>query len=244
MMDDYVKMEISVISLNGSLIEECSAIGLLDGKQEDYMKFYLSSSKIGNEEQRLIEITKNGNKKVAYINNALDFATDLERKNKSDSMDVSELERIGFTVDILDLKKFFHNLEGLKEKLHEYDVLWVRGGNTFVLAQAMRLSGFDEIVKSFYKDNRDILYGGYSAGVCILGPTLKGIHLADDPNQKPYGKEYQTIWDGLHILEYVIAPHYKSDHPESEDIDKSIEYMIDKKIPYKALKDGEVIIIE
>ncbi|MEM5015535.1 Type 1 glutamine amidotransferase-like domain-containing protein [Metabacillus indicus] len=208
------------------------------------MKFYLSSSKIGNEEQKLIDITKNGNKKVAYINNALDFATDLERKNKSDSMDISELQRIGFTVDILDLKKFFHNQEGLKEKLHEYDVLWVRGGNTFVLAQAMRLSGFDEIVKNFHKDNRDILYGGYSAGVCILGPTLKGIHLADDPSQKPFGEEYQTIWDGLHILEYAIAPHYKSDHPESEDIDKSIEYMIDNKIPFKALKDGEVIIIE
>ncbi|MEC5423544.1 hypothetical protein QGM71_08570 [Virgibacillus sp. C22-A2] len=43
------------------------------------MKFYLSSFKIGNEEQKLIDITKNGNKKVAYNNNALDFATDLER---------------------------------------------------------------------------------------------------------------------------------------------------------------------
>lgn len=43
------------------------------------MKFYLSSFKIGNEERKLIELTENGNKKVAYINNALDFATDLER---------------------------------------------------------------------------------------------------------------------------------------------------------------------
>ncbi|MEC5423543.1 Type 1 glutamine amidotransferase-like domain-containing protein [Virgibacillus sp. C22-A2] len=108
----------------------------------------------------------------------------------------------------------------------------------------MRLSGFDEIVKKYYKDNKNILYGGYSAGVCILGPTLKGIHFADDPNQKPFGEEYQTIWDGLHILEYAIAPHYKSDHPESEDIDKYIEYMINNRIPFKALKDGEVIIIE
>lgn len=208
------------------------------------MKFYLSSFKIGNEEQKLIDLTKNGNKKVAYINNALDFATDLERKKKSDEMDVFDLQTIGFTVDILDLNKYFHKSEELKEKLNEYDVIWVRGGNVFVLAQAMRLSGFDVIVKEYYKDNKDILYGGYSAGVCILGPTLKGIHLADDPNQKPYGEEYQTIWAGLHILEYVIAPHYKSDHPESEDIDKAIEYMINNKIPFKALKDGEVIIIE
>lgn len=208
------------------------------------MKFYLSSFKIGNEEQKLMEITKNGNRKVAYINNALDFATDIVRKNKSDAIDVSDFQRIGFTVDILDLKKYFHNQKGLEEKLEQYDVIWVRGGNTFVIAQAMKLSGFDKIIKKYYKDKRNILYGGYSAGVCILGPTLKGIHLVDDPEQKPYGEEYQTIWDGLHILEYAIAPHYKSDHPESEDIDQSIEYMINNKIPFKALKDGEVIIIE
>lgn len=208
------------------------------------MKFYLSSFKIGNEEQKLIEITESGNKKVAYINNALDFATDLERKNKSDAVDITGLQKLGFTVDSLDLRKYFHNPKGLEEKLEHYDVIWVRGGNTFVLAQAMKLSGFDKIIKQWYENNRNILYGGYSAGVCILGPTLKGIHLADDPEQKPYGDEYQTIWEGLHILDYAIAPHYKSNHPESKDIDKSIEYMIANKIPFKALKDGEVIIIE
>ena len=208
------------------------------------MNFYLSSFKIGNEEQKLIEIAKNGNRKVAYINNALDFATDFERKNKSDSIDVSDLQRIGFTVDILDLKEYFRNAEKLEQYLNQYDVIWVRGGNTFILAQAMKLSGFDKTIKKYFKENRNILYGGYSAGVCILGPTLKGIHLTDDTDQKPYEEEYQTIWDGLNILEYAIVPHYKSNHPESEDIDKTIEYMINNKIPFKALKDGEVIIIE
>jgi hypothetical protein len=56
--------------------------------------------------------------------------------------------------------------------------------------------------------------------------------------------QYQTIWEGLNILDYVIAPHYKSDHRESEDMDKAVEYMIDNKILFKALRDGEVIIIE
>jgi dipeptidase E len=208
------------------------------------MKFYLSSFKIGVEEQKLKELTKNGNRKVAYIHNALDFSTDLERRNKSDAMDVSNLERLGFSVDILDLKLYFHNSNKLEETLNHYDVLWVRGGNAFVLAQAMRLSGFDEIVKKYFEDNKDVLYGGYSAGICVLGSTLKGIHLVDDPYQKPYGEEYQTIWEGLSILDYAIAPHYKSDHKESEDIDKAIEYMVDNKIPFKALRDGEVIIIE
>lgn len=208
------------------------------------MKFYLSSYKIGNEEQKLKETAKNGNKKVAYINNALDFATDLKRKNQSDAMDISDLERLGFVVEILDLKQYFYNTEKLEEVLETYDVLWVRGGNTFVLAQAMKLSGFDKIIKQYFKNSKDVLYGGYSAGVCILGPTLAGVDLVDDPEQNPYDEESETIWDGLNILDYTIAPHYKSGHKESENVDKFIEYMIDEKIPFKALRDGEVITIE
>jgi dipeptidase E len=208
------------------------------------MKFYLSSFKTGNEEFKLKEMTKNGNRNVAYIHNALDFTTDLERRNKSDARDVLDLERLNFNVDILDLKQYFNNSEKLEEKLENYDVMWVRGGNTFVLAQAIRLSGFDKIIKKYFINNKDIVYGGYSAGICVLGPTLRGIHLVDDPYQKPYGEEYPTIWDGLGILEYAIAPHYKSDHKESEDIDKAVEYMVDNKILFKALRDGEVIIIE
>jgi dipeptidase E len=208
------------------------------------MKFYLSSFKIGNEERKLSDMTRNGNKKVAFINNALDFATDLDRRNKSDQMDISDLEKLGFNVEVLDLKSYFSKANALKERLEKYDILWVRGGNTFVLAQAMRLSGLDNILKEYFKENKDIVYGGYSAGICILGPTLKGIHLVDDPNQTPYGEQYQTIWEGLSILDYAIAPHYKSDHKESNDIDKAVDFMIQNKIIFKALKDGEVIIIE
>jgi dipeptidase E len=208
------------------------------------MKYYLSSFKIGNEELDLKRITDNGNKKVAFINNALDFATDLVRRKQSDAMDASDLERLGFHVDILDLKKYFNNPKELETTLEDYDVIWTRGGNTFVLAQAMKLSGFDEIIKKYHKVGKNVVYGGYSAGICVLGPTLRGIHLVDDPTQKPYGDQHQTVWEGLNILDYVIAPHYKSNHAESEDIDKVVEYLIENKILFKVLKDGEAIIIE
>jgi dipeptidase E len=77
-----------------------------------------------------------------------------------------------------------------------------------------------------------------------LGPTLKGIHIADDPEVKPYGNQYETIRKWLSILDYVIAPHFKSDHKESEAIGKAVEYMKSKNIPFKTLRDWEVIIIE
>lgn len=89
-----------------------------------------------------------------------------------------------------------------------------------------------------------MVYGGYSAGVCVLGPTLKGIHLVDDQNQKPYGEQYDVNWDGLGILDYVIAPHYQSGHFESELIEKTVQYLIENKILFIALKDGEVMVVE
>ncbi|WP_020616374.1 Type 1 glutamine amidotransferase-like domain-containing protein [Paenibacillus daejeonensis] len=208
------------------------------------MKFYLSSFRIGNQKEKLVQMTKGGNRKIAFINNALDFATDLNRKNMSDLFDINDLTSLGFYVDILDLKNYFNKQEKLEETLEQFDVIWARGGNTFVLAQAMKLSGFDEILKKYHINNKNIVYGGYSAGVCILGPTLKGIHLVDDPSQKPYGMHYHTIWEGINIIDYVIAPHYKSDHPESKDIEKVVDYLIETRTPYKTLRDGEVIVIE
>jgi dipeptidase E len=30
-----------------------------------------------------------------------------------------------------------------------------------------------------------LVYGGYSAGPCVLGPTLRSFEIADDPNAVP-----------------------------------------------------------
>ncbi len=207
------------------------------------MKFYLSSYKLGNEVDKLKKLIPADNKKTAYIPNSLDFSDDLERRKISEQSDIEQLQALGLEVERLDLRVYFGKQDELQKKLEEFGVIWVRGGNLFVLRQAMRLSGFDNIMKDLVeKDN--ILYGGYSAGVCILAPTLKGIDLMDDINAKPYGDNVEIIWDGLGIIDYSIVPHYRSDHRESDQAEKVVEYMAENKIPFKTLKDGEVIIIE
>ena len=208
------------------------------------MKFYLSSYKMGNKAKKLQELAPAGNRKIAYISNALDFSTDLKRKKESEKKDINDLENLGFKVELVDLRDYFSNKEALEDKVKEFGTIWVRGGNTFVLRQAMKLSGFDVLLRKFAKNNVNILYGGYSAGICVLGPSLKGLELVDDENQKPYVEQPETIWEGIGILNYVIVPHYKSDHPESETVKKVVDYYASKKIPFKTLKDGEVIIIE
>ena len=89
-----------------------------------------------------------------------------------------------------------------------------------------------------------MVYGGYSAGICILTPTLRGLELVDDADFVPDGYDSEIIWDGLGIVPYSIAPHYKSDHPESPAIDNTVEYFKEKNMPFKTLRDGEAIVID
>ena len=206
------------------------------------MQFYLSSYKLGNSVKKLKKLLPK-NKRTAYIPNALDFSDDLERRQKSTQADIQELQEIGLEVQILDLRDYFGRETKLYNKLGEFGVIWVRGGNTFVLRQAMRLSGFDHIFNKLVK-KKDILYGGYSAGICVLAPTLHGIELMDDKTQQPYGKQSEIIWEGLGFLDYYIVPHYKSDHPETKLADKAVKWFTKKGMKFKALRDGEVIIVE
>ena len=110
----------------------------------------------------------------------------------------------------------------------------------------MKLSGLDNILRKMYKDNHKIIYGGESAGACVLAPTLNGIELMDNDAINPYGNVTEITRDGLDILTYSVIPHYKSTYNGwwmwkiTEDIEKMMK---DKDMPYIALQDGEVIII-
>lgn len=202
------------------------------------MKFYLSSYRIGNKAADLKKLVL-GKGVLGFIPNALDYV-ETGAREESNSARLQELLDLGIEAELLDLKNYFRKKEELQKKINSLAGVWVRGGNTFVLRQAMKLSGFDEIIVNLSRP--DFLYGGYSAGVCILGPSLRSLAIVDDPLIKPYPELAETIWDGLGLLDYTILPHYKSDHPEAALVDKTVEYCIENKIIFKTLKDGEVII--
>ena len=206
------------------------------------MKYYLSSYKFGNDIKKL-KLMMPENCKIGHINNARDHtAADPEKRIKSQAEEISVLNELGFIAEPIDLKDYFNDGENLRKKLDTLGGSWVAGGNTFVLRQAMKLSGFDVIIKEFSKKS-DFLYAGYSAGVCVLSKSLRSLFIVDKPYDFPYLEIKETIWEGLGFFDYDFMPHYDSDHPESMDIGKTIEYCIENKILFKAIKDGEVIII-
>ncbi len=203
------------------------------------MKLYLSSYRLGDNQKKLIELFS-ANKKAAVIANAMDFLEKSER-DKSIQQEIDDLTKLGLTAEELDLRDYFDKSKDLNNKLNTYGLIWVRGGNTFILRRAMAQSGFDKLLRKKNK-NPDFIYAGYSAGACVMSPTLYGLELVDNPHRIPAKYKSNVIWDGLGIIDFFIAPHYRSNHPESAAVEKVLEYYTRKRMPFKTLRDGEVIV--
>ena len=207
------------------------------------MKYYLSSYKFGDKVEKLKNILPQG-AKIGHINNSRDWTTGSpEIRNNHLKEEMEFLDNLGFISEHLDLKNYFGNENKLRDKIASLDGIWVCGGNAFVLRQAMKLSGFDNIFKEL-QNRDDFFYGGYSAGICILSDSLKYIQFVDNPNNFPYKDITETIWEGLNLFNFGILPHYNSEHPESEEIGREVKRCINNKWLFKTLRDGEVIIIE
>ncbi|HSX35813.1 MAG TPA: Type 1 glutamine amidotransferase-like domain-containing protein [Patescibacteria group bacterium] len=158
---------------------------------------------------------------------------------------MNELKGIGLNPIELDLRQYFGKAAELKAELTKYDLMYIRGGSGFVLRRAYHHSGADKVIKELLSSDA-LVYAGYSAGPFMLCPSLEGIDgRVDLPDFIPEGyPDGPTIWQCLSILPYAIAPHYKSDHPETKEIDRTIEYYIANHIPFIALHDGEAIVVD
>jgi dipeptidase E len=205
------------------------------------MKFYLSSYKFGKEKDQLIELAPT--KRIAIIPNALDFrGADSERTRQSIENKIERLGSLGFEPEVIDLKDYFHNKDALHKLIDSIGSVFVLGGNVLILRQAMKLSGLDEILLG-YKNNPNFLYAGYSAAGCVLAPSLKPYRFVDDATDHPYVGQHKTIWEGLGLVDFNFMPHWNSDHPESEKIGKVIDFCKRHDIDYRAVRDGDVLII-
>ena len=205
------------------------------------MKLYLSSFKLGNNSNYLKNWIKENNNKILLIPNARDSRPKTQKEKAFIDFDIKSLEELGFNVTILDLKNFFDKENDLEKfiKKNEFYAFYAVGGNVFSLRMAMQLSGFDELIEKIKYDNK-YLYAGYSAGVCVLSPTLDGYEKAEK-GSNPYNDD-SILFNGLNILDYCIVPHYQSQHRSSELMNDVIINFKKNGIKYRTLRDGEVII--
>jgi dipeptidase E len=199
------------------------------------MKLYLSSFRLGDHPERLVALLPPAGR-VAVICNSLDAEDPAVRREKVQA-EITWLNELGLRPAELDLRDVTG--EDLRARLTSYDGVWVRGGNVFVLRAAMALSGADKILPDLIRDEQ-LVYAGYSAGPCVLAPSLRGLELCDEAE----AVDGEIIWDGLGLLDHAIVPHLDSPgHPETELLEKVAELYERTGVPHLKLRDGQALVI-
>ncbi len=204
------------------------------------MRLFLSSEDFGRHPEALVELAGE-NTKVAFVNNAKDAWPDEDRLEKTEEKKQG-FHQLGFEVHELDLRGFFGQPGLLEDELKTFGMVWASGGNTFILRRAMKASGLDKILQKRLADD-SLVYGGSSAGSIVATPSLHGTELGDNPREIPKHYSKPIVWQGLGLVPFYIVPHFGSGWFGKEAGDM-VAYLEKRKLPYKTLEDGQVIVIE
>lgn len=208
------------------------------------MRLYLSSYRLGNAVDDLLGLLRGG-RRALIVTNALDTIPPERREahRKTVYDPVTAFADLGITAELWDLTCQDGGPAALTRALETCDLVWVMGGNCFVLRRAMKKSGFDAAIREALAADA-LVYGGFSAGVVVATPTLRGIELMDDPYGVPAGYDPEIVWDGLNLVDFSIVPHFESDHPESASAKVTAERLTRLGLPHRTLRDGEAIVVE
>ena len=206
------------------------------------MRLYLSSDRIGDRAGALLGLVGFG-ARAAIVSNALDGVSPVAREiYRNEVYDpFAQFASLGIEAAELDLRRYFGRQDALGADLARYDLVWVIGGNVFTLRRAMKQSGFDAVITQML-DRDAIAYGGFSAGAVVVGPSLEGFELCDEPGQQPNGYAPDLVTSGLGLLDFSIVPHVRSAHPEARAAEQITRYLARRRRPFRALRDGEVIV--
>jgi dipeptidase E len=209
------------------------------------MRLYLTSYQMGDDSDRLLAmIAPRG--RVAVVSNALDLISLEDRRAYAarTNFEVHAWFRSrGLQTSDLDLRSFFGGGGAVEHALDRVDLVWATGGNAFLLLRAIRQSGLEAPLKRRLKEN-SLAYGGWSAGACVAGATLRGVHLMDEPYAVGDGYEPKPQWDAMRLVDYAIVPHFRSDHPESALAERAAAWLTRRALPFRTLRDGESIIMD
>ena len=207
------------------------------------MRLYLSSFRTGDHPEHLAALVGDSGRRAVVIANAMDDApADIRQAGVERELDA--LGALGFDAAELDLRDYFDAEERLRGELAGVALAWLRGGNVFMLRYALRRSGGDTVFCSLLAEDA-LVYAGYSAGPCVLSPSLRGLETVDDADAvlRIYGSE--PVWEGLAVLDQPFVPHCKSPgHPESSALDLVAERYRSEGVPHITLQDGQALLID
>jgi dipeptidase E len=127
--------------------------------------------------------------------------------------DRKALQKIGMTIDELELTK--SSYDEISSKLRMNDYIYVSGGNTFFLLQELRKTGADRLITE--EINKGKIYIGASAGSMILSPDIEYVKDMDDCKKAPELKDYSS----LSVVDFYPVPHH-TNAPFKKAVEKII----------------------
>jgi dipeptidase E len=199
------------------------------------MKLYLSSYRIPDIKKFTDFVGKDAEAiRFGLVLNSKDYRDEEYRNEKLEEL-IKYFSGFGFIVEEIDLRNFSDSNK-LQEKLMELDVVWMNGGNTYMLRYILSKSGCDSVLSNVLESG--VVYGGDSAGAVVAGSTLKYYSGADDPAVVD-----NAIYEGLGLVDFSVLPHWGSAEyaPVLEKIESSLSADGIKTI---RLTDEEFILVE
>jgi dipeptidase E len=206
------------------------------------MRLYLSSFRMGDHPEHLAALVGKDGRRAVVIANAMDDAPpDVRRAGVE--LELAALADLGFDAAELDLRGYFDQEQRLRHDLAGACLAWLRGGNVFMLRYALYRSAADLVFRDLLAADA-LIYAGYSAGPCVLSPSLRGLELVDDADAvtRIYGT--LPLWDGLALLHEAFVPHFQSPgHPETAAIELVVARYRAEGIAYRTLHDGQALLV-
>lgn len=130
------------------------------------------------------------------------YVPDAARTDPEAPWAVAERERVAALGHaVVDVRLTGADARTVAAALDGVDVLYVAGGSTFALLDALRTSGADEVVVERVRGG--LPYIGLSAGSIVAGPSVEPASLMDDPADAPG----LTDLRGLGLTDAVVVPH-------------------------------------
>ncbi len=168
-------------------------------------------------------------KKIAYIMNAA--KREVLKYTDFIFNDKNKLSNAGFEIDVINLDKNGN----LEKDLFNYDVIYVRGGNTFDLLDSVRKSGFDKILPKLL--NKEKIYVSSSAGSILLSPSIEFVENDFMSDINLVGLKDKS---GLEILDFGVFPHWEDNFEAKLD---KLSTKLKIEYPIIKLKDNQLVLI-
>lgn len=165
--------------------------------------------------------------KLAFITTAYKF----DVSNDFAVEDKKQLEEWGFNIVELDL--YTKAKEEIEIILSDVEIIYVEGGNAYVLLDAINKSGFAEILKN--KLNDEVLYFGTSAGAYVACPTIEMCGWSGDRPNIPGIEDFTA----MNLVPFILSVHYN--RPTHNNIRVSV---LNCKLPVKVLRDNQALLID